>query len=282
MYEDVTVVIPSSGRPARQTTLAQLPRWLLSNLKVAMPAGQVADYAESVEDQHIWPVPADITGISATRAWLLDQCCTPYMLMLDDDMVFAQRLSMTVQSLTRLYPGDKRLVAMLVYWRALMDRYIHVGLSARQGNNRVHKPVRQCCRMYNAYMYNVSVLRRLVQSGDVVTGRLPVMEDFDLTLQLLRLGYPNAVIYQWCWNQPCSNAAGGCSSYRTAALQQAAALRLASLHPGLVKVVAKATTNWDGMNTRMDVVVQWARAYKQGLASQAVNAPGSRFNGPVG
>lgn len=140
-----------------------------------------------------------------------------------------------------------------------MSQYAHVGLSARQGNNHESQPVAECRRMFNAYIYDLERVR----AAGVTPGRLPVMEDFDLTLQLLRKGLPNAVIYRWCWNQPGSNAPGGCSQYRTAEMQASAAARLAELHPGLVRVVDKETANWQGMHKRKDVTIYWKKAYEQ-------------------
>jgi len=112
--------------------------------------------------------------------------------------------------------------------------------------------------MFNAYMYDVAQLRSL----GVIMGRLRVMEDFDLTIQLLRMGKPNAVIYQYCWNQSGSNADGGCSQYRTLEMQAQAAHQLAKLHSGFVKVTEKQSKNWKGMVTRTDVIVYWKKAYE--------------------
>jgi hypothetical protein len=96
-------------------------------------------------------------------------------------------------------------------------------------------------------------------------GRIPVMEDFDLTLQLLRKGYPNRVSYQYVWNQRGSGAEGGCSSYRTAEMQTNAALKLKELHPDFVSLVTKtAGTVWKDMEERSDVTVQWQKAYEEG------------------
>jgi hypothetical protein len=115
--------------------------------------------------------------------------------------------------------------------------------------------------MMNAYAYDTQALKEL----DIKLGRLPVMEDFDLTLQLLRKGYPNRVSYQYVWNQRGSGAEGGCSSYRTAELQEKAALQLREYHPGFVTLVTKsAGTVWEDMGERADVNIQWQKAYEEG------------------
>jgi hypothetical protein len=121
--------------------------------------------------------------------------------------------------------------------------------------------------MMNAYAYHTGRLRSLVDEGVIELGRVPVMEDFDLTLQLLRAGFPNRVSYEFCWNQRGSGSEGGCSTYRTGEMQAAAARRLAELHPDFVKVVTKSSkSNWKqgDMQERVDVIVQWRKAFEAG------------------
>lgn len=95
---------------------------------------------------------------------------------------------------------------------------------------------------------------------------LPVMEDFDVTLQLLRLGYENMVLFEWAWGQPSSNAPGGCSAYRTYEVQKAGAEGLAALHPDYVTPVQKPSKNWRGFDHRWDVKVRWKAALAEGAA----------------
>jgi hypothetical protein len=87
------------------------------------------------------------------------------------------------------------------------------------------------------------------------------MEDFDVTLQLLRLGYANIVLAQWVHNQRGSGASGGCSTYRTMDMQAKAAKGLAKLHAPFVNVVYKQTSHAWGGQARQDVVIAWKKAY---------------------
>lgn len=261
MFNDVTIMIPSSGRAQRQITLAQLPPIISPRVKLAIPQRELADYAVHHPTSLLHAVPDKFVGISGTRRFLMDTCPTRYLLMIDDDMTFAFRPNMQQAALKSLPPQSHGIVNLLMYWRGLMREYAHVGLSARQGNNRVEESVKECCRMFNTYMYDLERVRGL----GVEVGRLPVMEDFDLTLQLLRKGCPNAVIYRWCWNQSGSNAPGGCSQYRTTAMQAEAASKLAELHPGFVKIVQKESKNWQGMHQRMDVTIYWKKAYESSV-----------------
>jgi len=97
---------------------------------------------------------------------------------------------------------------------------------------------------------------------------MDLMEDYYVTLKLFQLGHRNAVIVDWTWDQRgASGAAGGCSSYRNAELQEKASRALEEEFPMYVKAVQKETkTGWEGMKTRWDVRVQWRKAAKDGGA----------------
>jgi hypothetical protein len=210
-------------------------------------------------------VPAEYDGISHTRRWILTELAAQhderYVLMLDDDMDFCYRPDMNKDDLITIKDPERfeAMFQMLEEW--LKEGFVHVGLAARQGSNHVSEPYREATRMMNAYAYDTYALRML----NVELGRIPVMEDFDLTLQLLRKGYPNRVSYQYVWNQRGSGAEGGCSIYRTPEMQMNAALQLQRYHPEYVTVVTKtAGSVWENMEERGDVVVQWQKAYEEG------------------
>jgi hypothetical protein len=214
-------------------------------------------------------VPGTHIGISRTREWILDELAFQrderYVLMVDDDMDFCYRPNMADPALETI-KDLKRFETMfetLEQW--LTEGFVHIGIGARQGSNHVTEPYRDVARMMNAYAYDTQALRDI----GVELGRVPVMEDFDLTLQLLRKGYPNRVSYQYVWNQRGSGAEGGCSIYRTAEMQMEAAKQLQQFHPAYVSVVTKsAGTVWKDMEERGDVVIQWQKAYEEGCRAR--------------
>ena len=212
-------------------------------------------------------VPPEYDGISKTREWILTQLSIKTgeneVLMLDDDMDFCYRPNMADPALETIKDLElfERMFSLFEQW--FREGFIHMGLAARQGSNNFLGPetYRDVARMMNAYAYDTVALADL----GVKMGRIPVMEDFDLTLQLLRKGYPNRVSYQYVWNQRGSGAEGGCSSYRTAEMQTEAARKLQELHPAYVTLVTKtAGTVWKDMEERSDVTVQWQKAYEEG------------------
>ncbi len=255
------IAIPSYQRVGRVRTHKTISTELLRNNQVhlVVDSSEYKDYCKAYKDVGGLMVTATrVKGIARTRQWILTTLARKYnvryVIMLDDDMWFFKRPNMQQPKLVKCSAD----LPILWMSKMLNRDYAHVGISARQGNNHVDQPFVKSTRSMNVYGYDTNVLN----NERIKFGRVPVMEDFDLTLQLLRLGYPNAVAYKYAWNQADqSNAQGGCSGYRTHELQKSAAHRLAELHPDYVRVVRKKS-KWPGMEDRYDVRIQWRKAIK--------------------
>jgi hypothetical protein len=212
-------------------------------------------------------VPESHNGISHTREWILTELAARYderyVMMLDDDMDFCYRPDMSDPALETIQDLERFEKMFLLIEQWLQEGFIHVGLAARQGSNHFTGPetYRDVIRMMNAYAYDTQALKEI----GVDIGRNLVMHDFDLTLQLLRKGYPNRVSYQYVWNQRGSGKEGGCSGYRTTEIQRKSAEQLKLDHPDFVTLTTKtAGTVWKDMEERSDVIVQWQKAYEDG------------------
>ncbi len=250
------IVIPSKGRSKRQLTLEALSAAGIKPF-IVVPEKERLKYQKAVGDKAIC-MPCPEQGIAATRAWILNFWKGKKVFMLDDDMRFYFRPQMKKPTLQKLSP--KGLKKMLKRIEKSLDKHVMVGVSARQGNNHKSVPYVLNTLSMNCYASNVPKLRK----AKIKFGRTPLMEDFDITLQILRKGMTNKVYYRYAWNQTGSNAAGGCSTYRTWKLQKKAAKLLAKLHPSFVKVVKKTSkVAWDGMKSRYDVRVSWQKAFKE-------------------
>jgi hypothetical protein len=192
---------------------------------------------------------------------MLENLADGPFVMLDDDLVFATRRQ---DEPTKFYPSNGAdIEKMFEQIQLHLQQYAHVGIAPREGANRDT----------DQYLWNTRVMRVLAYDSNVLKkhsirfDRLPVMIDFDVTLQLYRLGYQCPLLNSWCHNQAGSNTEGGCSHYRTDAVQEEAARTLAELHPGFVTVVKKYTkTSWGGDKTRYDVRVQWKKALESSLS----------------
>jgi hypothetical protein len=178
--------------------------------------------------------------------------------ILDDDLTFARRE--TPDKGGRLFRLSNRedmevVFDTMVQW--LEEGYAQVGLSNRNGNNRKDGEEEHNTRISCITGLNLKHI-------GTARYRNPVMEDFDLTLQLLRQGKPNKVLLTHTYDQVGgSNAKGGCSTYRTKEMHEASAHMLLRDHPEFVKVVEKKTKNgWFEGGVRSDVVIQWKKAFK--------------------
>jgi hypothetical protein len=250
------IYIPSKERAGSIKTLSFIPPERLPHTVIVVHDSEYSRYSHEYGKGMVTPTPAQ--GIANVRQWVLEQAAATgdYALFLDDDMDFQWRDG---DGGLHKAGADKMEELFLLLESWLDSGFVHVGVSQRAGNNRVEEPHIDIARMNNTYAYNAKAA--LAAGG--VFNRLKVMEDFDMTLTLLRAGFPNRVSYDFCWSQGKSGAAGGCSSYRSFEVQREAAFALAKLHPGLVKVHGKQSkASWDGIgNCRADVVISWKKAY---------------------
>lgn len=202
--------------------------------------------------------PPRCDNIGKVRQFIVDRHDVkklgPKILMLDDDLNFSKRRKDDPKKFEIVVPSD--FTAMLKRIEKLLDRFAHVSIRHREMAHEAEE-TEYCVRALRALAYDVKVLRE----NKVRFDRLTVMEDFDVTLRLLRLGFPNAVIADYVQNQRGSGNAGGCSTYRTLEVQAEGARMLAAAHPDFVKIVTKKTKGAWGGGERTDVKISWKKAY---------------------
>lgn len=259
------IYIPSRGRfdeRLLRSPAAQLPDsadvvWVVGHDEAPHYVSQLA----------LFRVPGRVVpcseqpNISAVRHWIgrhaalegHDRFC-----MMDDDIGFLVRRSPDTWQLRATTPAES--MDMVRWLERALDTCDHAGISAREGNNRagegtVETLVDRDTRMMRVLAY------RTDRFLDMVHGRVRVMEDFDISLQLLRSGGSNAVSFWWAQGQRMTNEDGGCSVWRTREVHEESARRLAELHPGLVRLRQKQNkTDADGLGTRLEVTISWKRA----------------------
>lgn len=251
------IVIPTFGRPHKQVTLPQL-----------VDAGLHVNLVVQTREQHlydhwgewatVWVLPPHITTIAPTRDFIIEHIGkSNEIVMLDDDLQLYIRRN---DDRTKLrVPTPTEIALGLSLMDNLLSAYAHVGWAAREGANR----------NINEFIINTRIMRILGYNRDMLLREnihfsdIEFMSDFHVNLSLLEKGYKNVVQNSFAHNQGASDAPGGCSTYRTPAGLAASAATLAKLHPGVVKVVQKATkTAWGG-GERTDVTIQWKKAYQQ-------------------
>lgn len=247
------IFIPTYGRSENQVTFNNLPETIQINTRLVIQDREREKY-EKIPSFNKLVLPAHIRGIGPTRQFLIDNYRT--VLMLDDDLDFATRRADIPERFRASTPED--IENMLEAIVNTLDEGFHmVGVSGREGANRDTSQFKDCVRQLRIHAINCEFFRE----KNIRFDRVEFMEDFDATLQLLELGYPNRVLNGWVHNQHAgSNATGGCSEERTMEKQTEAAYRLQELHPKFVTVVPKYSGDWGA--PRMDVRVQWKRAYE--------------------
>jgi hypothetical protein len=220
------------------------------------------DYRSALSDSvEVLRCP-DQGDISLVRRWIGEWAhqnfCRKFLVS-DDDVGMLVRRGDDDWRLRATEPED--VGQMLSSIDDLLDSYAHVGISAREGNNRAGVGpaplLAENTRTYRVLAYQTD------RFMSVEHGRVRVMEDFDVNLQLLEQGYSNCCLYYWAQGQKMTNAPGGCSNWRTHELHEESARRLAELHPGLVSLRQKQNkTDREGFGTRTEVTIQWKRAHR--------------------
>lgn len=211
-----------------------------------------------------WTIlPFGQEGVMLTRNAILDHATgikENRIFILDDDINFLRRKDDHAWKLRGA--TDEEVIEMFNELTEALTDYAHVGVSGREGNNRV----------LDDWVENTRIIRFIGLRMDVLNKhgiryRLHNREDFDLTLRLLSLGCKNRVYYKYAQGQKESGMAGGLSGspVREPEAMAANAHELADLHPGLVKVVQKKTKTSFGGGTRTDVICYWKKAYERAV-----------------
>lgn len=227
---------------------------------VVVRGDQFAEYRRALPS-HIEVCGVEAEGISATRheiGKIAEQNGEDKFLMLDDDVRFLVRRGPGTWKLRGTEPREVTTLFNVI--EHLLDEHGHVGVSGREGNNRIGTGAMPLLATNTRTIRALAYRTNLFLS--VEHGRVPVMEDFDVNLQLLRGGWQNCAIHYWAQGQKMTNAPGGCSEYRTHELHEGAARELAALHEGFVRLRTKQNkTDREGFGTRTEVTISWKKAF---------------------
>jgi len=207
-------------------------------------------YRQAYPDVNIEVLPEEIRNLRATRQFMFDTFGDEKMVLLDDDMDFYIREDPADWHLTT--PSNRQLADMLQEVDEALDTYHHVGISGREGNNRVPEYSVESTR----FMRFLAYARVPVD----VRPRVDGMSDFDVNLQLLRRGLPSLVFYRYAQGHKGTQTPGGCSLTRSHATHEAECARMQELHPGLVSPRQKTNKTGGEFGTRTELTIYWKRA----------------------
>jgi hypothetical protein len=259
---NMQLIIPTCGRTNQQLTLQSLPYELRKQTTLVCPKREASELYRLYKDVVILVQPDPNWTIAQKRKWIMEEwlrCGYDKIIMLDDDLNFATRISENDTAL-RSMRGEELIPEFEHIEEMLSTDVPHVGFGPRQGNH-TKEAGWQIGRMIYSLGYYLPVV---VEQCEL--GRIETREDMDLTLQLLRKGFRNAVWNKTVADQRMYDAPGGATNERTMESSNADADKLARLHPGYVSVVDRA---YKSSVPRKEPVCQWQKALQDGLANSA-------------
>lgn len=246
------IIIPTRGRVGKLFTLRKFSEKALENTVLVVPQDE--------KDKHNFPnvvaVPNSVTNLTLKRKWIMENFEDEKIVQMDDDLYF------NVRKDGKLGVAESEDIdEMLEVIEQALDHYAHVGVSQRANNNREIKTYRENTRMTRVLAYNRPIFIKEVElDRDIIT-----CQDFEHTLQLLRKGYKNLVLYKWAQNHPGTGTAGGCSIYRSPEVQREGALKLQRYHQQFIDLKEKHYRSAvESMQNRLEATIFWKKAFKEG------------------
>lgn len=252
---DLDVFVVSRSRFDRSDTLEDLKSSGV-RIQLVVPAFQVRKYENLAKRYNCQLIDCPVEGISLTRQYCGKISKSSKFIMFDDDLRFYRRVSSTDWHLRYLPDLKDTALPMLQTVSTLLNTYAHCSVGAREGNNRIEYPGVECSRPLRALAYQKDKFLGCIH------GRVKIMEDFDITLQLLRKGYKNFVMSKWAQGQKQTQMAGGCSDYRTKQLHEDNVKIFAKLHEGFVKIRQKTNKTGGEFGSRLEATIYWQKAYQ--------------------
>lgn len=261
------LLIPSRSRAEKvsKSLACEIPHHWHGRTYVFVPESQYLEYLMHMPGSiQTVAVPNDMR-IAEKRVYMAEwaaQLGEETFTFVDDDVCFLVRRDIDAWQLVGQTPDIFDNMMMTVE-RLLSDGenpYSHVGISAREGNNRAGIGLPPILKDFTR-CYRVVAWR----TGDYLQlehGRIVTMEDFDASLQSLRLGRKNCCLYFYAQGQGETGENGGCADWRTVEIHNASAARLAELHPGFVSLREHKIKAKNDMANRTEVTVQWKQAWK--------------------
>lgn len=263
------IAIPSMARANTHMDrlfLHKLPEKWRSKSILFVPKQEWNAYSRAVPNLRVVPIPDKVKGIIRTRRWIGEwakQNNDKKFVMCDDDLIFHTRISREDWHLRK--STEKQHGEMFDWIEKSLDKFAQVGISSREGNNRagagnIKELTTMNTRLLRVYAYQTDLFLKACNVKEVP--EYFTMDDFHVTLKLLRAGHQNCQTYWWANGQRYTQDVGGASVYRTFETHNKSAHLLAEMHPGFVKLHQKADKSVFGHRT--EVIIGWKKAAKEG------------------
>lgn len=260
------IYIPSRSRFDKSWTLENLATGGLlpvveggRPVYLVPPAEQAKQYTPISQRYGVPLLPCPAKGIARTRLFCgqhAQSIGAEKFIMLDDDLRFFWRRGAEDTRLVQMRTTPKVYAKMFNVVEQALSHYAHVAISARGGNNTLGYPYVENKRPLRALAYRTKEFLR------VKHGRVAIMEDFDVTLQLMKLGFANCVITKYAQDHFSTQLPGGCSDYRSHELHARNVLKMERLHRPFITVKEKMNRTGGEFGKRIDATIYWQKAWK--------------------
>lgn len=262
---DTIIIINSSNRVTKVITPKDFPNDVIKWV-IAIPTEQREEYKKVFNTDKLLLIPESVPKfLPPQRQWIMEHFQDKYenIWLMDDDLQFFKR---NEELLLRKCETDE-ITEMFIAMCDTLKSVSMVGISTRLGNNRVTAPYDEINRCTRCYAMNTAAFKKV----GATFAPFPdfCAEDFHMCLCFLNTGYKNRILHTFAQEDVGgSNADGGCSLYRTAEVQKRTSMWMAENHPEVSVKVKYSKGSWglqelkDGRNVRVDVLVQWKKAYK--------------------
>lgn len=218
-------VIPTHGRASSQPTYDFLVAMGLRPV-LAVNSEEDAGGREHVVFPH--------EHVGQVRQRILEEF-GPRLVMLDDDIALYQWNGQRMAPLTTA----EEIGYLIEHVEQALDRYAHVGLADRFMGHTRQRPMEMNKRYIKFLAFNHDLFPEAWPEF-----RLPVSEDLDFNLQLLRAGRENCILTEWAVADRGQYKDGGCQRYRNDELERQVCEWLAAEYPGVYSYTQDAKGRW--------------------------------------
>jgi hypothetical protein len=256
----LTIYIPSTKREQKQLTWKKLPPTLRRHAFIVVPRGEGSAYQAANTGANILECP--LKGIAPTRDWIIKHAGMKgnrYLVQLDDDLDLQRRRE--DMRITNVTTGPEYVEAFDWIETNLVE-YGHCGWGTRFLAYKDERQFFENARMMYCLAYDIHKVQKAKAKFTRGLEWNSTMEDFNMTIQMLKAGFKNKVSLEWRASPRGTNASGGCSTWRTTSCASESAKKLEQMYPGLVMTRPKKA--WAGMEEGLlDVTVRWKKAYTE-------------------
>lgn len=257
----MNIFITTLGRLNDQKTLRNLsPNLRKKTMLVVQEHEYEAHLSKYGSQVRVMCLHPEINNLGPTRRFMHEYAQTHNLgsyILLDDDLDFYVRLDPDDWHLTT--PDHKNMDRIFAEVQQKLDEgYMHVGVSGREGNNRIAEYGVETTRYMRLLGYRTDT------PAGVEFGRIDGMSDFDVNVQLLRAGCASYVFFRYAQGQSGTQTPGGCELTRTHETHEREVDFMVAQHAPHVKKRMKKNKGGGAFGTRPEVTIYWKKALAEG------------------